>query len=301
MEEGNGKVWYLLISGLLIVLIGRIIVRKMYPKQEGFSGMERFTQRTNGDLFGKFYVRHYDRLMYSREKNLFEYRKIREATGLSGDSRVLDMGSGTGHHLQLLSENGVPGIAIDSSEDMVSYARATYPDLDFRQESMETAEFPAGAFSHVLCLYFTIYYVRDKKRVFENCMRWLSPGGFLVIHLVDKHRFSPVVPGSNRVRNVNVQKYENNRITKSVARLDKYNYVSSFTADDPDQPSVSLFTEKFTDNSGKVLQNDHSLYMETQSSILFQAKEAGFVLDARIDMGKIGYHYQYLYVLQKPE
>ena len=292
--------WYLLIIIAITVLLGRFLVKKMYPRQEGFSGMERFQLRESKDIFDSFYVGHYDRLMYSGEKNQYEFDKIQEVTDLSDDSRVLDMGSGTGHHLQIFSENGVPGIGIDQSSDMVRYASQTYPELTFQEKSMESADLPAGAFTHALCLHFTIYYVEDKLEVFRNCYRWLAPGGYLILHLVNKHKFSPVVPGSNKVRNVNVQKYENGRITKSEAKVGRYNFTSDFLLEDPDRPGASAFVEKFTDHYGKVRQNKHTMFMETQSDILKKAYAAGFVLDTRIDLGRTGYDHQYLYVLQKP-
>ena len=298
---GQHNIWYSLITIMIIVFVGRVIMRKMYPRVEGFAGMERFQLKENDELFDSFYVSFYDQLMYSRDKLRYEFNKIQEMTDLSEDSRVLDMGSGTGHHLHVFSENGVQGIGMDKSEDMVEYARRTYPDLDFQVESMESANFPAGAFSHILCLYFTIYYVKNKQAVFANCFKWLSPGGYLVLHLVNKNKFSPVVPGSNKIRNTNVQKYEEGRITKSIAKLDKYNYTSNFVLEDRDDDKVSSFIEKFTDHYGKVRENKHTLYMETQTEILKQAYNSGFVLDARIDLGKIGYNFQYLYIFQKPE
>ena len=41
---------------------------------------------------------------------------------------------------------------------------------------------------HVTCLYFTIYYIKDKEN-FSNCFYWLKPGGVLLLHLVDVNKF----------------------------------------------------------------------------------------------------------------
>ena len=214
----NISIWYLLLLGLLIVLIGRIAMRKLCPRRDGFSTMERYVLRENPEVFDQFYVNYYDKLMYNREKNQFEFGEIQRMTDLSEESRVLDIGSGTGHHLQLFAQNGIPGIGLDSSEAMVEYARGVYPGLDFHKGAVEEVVYPPKAFTHILCMYFTIYYIKHKKKAFDNCMKWLAPGGYMVVHLVNKHKFNPVVPGSNKIRNVNIQKREAGRITKSLAK-----------------------------------------------------------------------------------
>ena len=112
--------------------------------------------------------------------------------------------------------------------------------------------------------------------------------------------FNPVLPSSNKIRNVNIQKYQNGRITKSMMKLDQYNYTSHFKLEGNENDAESIFEEKFTDNSGKVRQNNHIFYMETQKDILFKAKNAGFILLAKVDMASIDYNHQYLYILQKP-
>ena len=40
--------------------------------------------------------------------------------------------------------------------------------------------------------------------------------------------------------------------------------------------------------------------MEPQKQILSLAKEEGFVLKGKIDLGQMQYNYQYVYILQKP-
>ena len=55
-------------------------------------------------------------------------------------------------------------------------------------------EFPADTFTHITCLYFTIYYIKDKRLFFENCFKWLKPHGVLVIHLVNMNKFDPILP-----------------------------------------------------------------------------------------------------------
>ena len=48
------------------------------------------------------------------------------------------------------------------------------------------------------------------------------------------------------------------------------------------------------------MKNEHEVFMPTQKAILHQAKRAGFILNAKMNLVEVEYEYQYLYVLQKP-
>ena len=43
------------------------------------------------------------------------------------------------------------------------------------------------------------------------------------------------------------------------------------------------------------------MYMEPENDILNIAKQSGFIIADKIDLIKVGYEYQYLYIFQKPE
>jgi SAM-dependent methyltransferase len=52
------------------------------------------------------------------------------------DKVVLDAGSGTGYLTNQLAERGARAIGVDLSEEMVGIARATYPGVDYRVDSV---------------------------------------------------------------------------------------------------------------------------------------------------------------------
>ena len=55
---------------------------------------------------------------------------------------------------------------------MVNIAQKNYPELNFRVADMlDTMEFQSDTFTHIMCLYFTIYYIKDKRRFLENCYK----------------------------------------------------------------------------------------------------------------------------------
>ena len=46
--------------------------------------------------------------------------------------------------------------------------------------------FFSGAYKRL----YSIYEFQNKKQFFNNCYNWLKPNGYLIIHLVDREKFS---------------------------------------------------------------------------------------------------------------
>ena len=62
-----------------------------------------------------------------------------------------------------------------------------------------------------------------------------------------------------------------------------------------------LFTEKFkNDSDGKVRKNEHIMYMPDTQQIVDEAQACGFIVEAKADLLKCQYEYQYLYMFVKP-
>ena len=131
-------------------------------------------------------------------------------------------------------------------------------------------------------------------------MNWLIRGGYLIIHLVNRETFDPILPPGNPLFFVSPQKYAKKRITSTNVKFDTFSYSSNFELSP--EKNIGTFTEKFKDDdTGKTRKQEHTLYMETQESILHQAKDAGFILQGKIDLMQCSYENQYLYILVKPE
>ena len=127
------------------------------------------------------------------------------------------------------------------------------------------------------------------------------PGGTLIIHLVDKEMFDPIIPPANPLLLVSPQKYAEDRITTSNVTFNNFKYSSNFVMDDDNDTAkfVERFKNKDTDKTFR--KNEHIMYMEDQGEILSMAQNLGFIILGKIDMVKAQYEYQYLYILQKPE
>lgn len=267
--------------------------------QEGFRQKERYVIRKNGKIYDDFYVSLFDMLFQKDELVREELDLLSPIVEFNQDSHVLDVAAGSGMTLELLKKRNIPAIGIDESKAYVDLAKNKFSDIQIALGSpLKSNTFHPSSFSHILSLYFTLYYIKDKTIFFKNCYDWLMPGGYLVIHLVNRDKFDPIVPSGNPFLMVSPQKYAKQRITKSKVKLTNFQYDSDFTLNK--EKNTGTFTETFTnDNDGHVRQNVHTLYMDTQRHILSLAKDVGFSLLGKLDLNIIQYEYNYLYILQK--
>lgn len=299
------KIFFIFVFVVILLFMTKQIANSQ--NVEGFEnnlddtiGDDKFIIKKDNDIYDDFYSRVYDKLVFSDIKNNFEIGKILNNTSPTTKSYILDIGSGTGHHVGKLSSLGYNTLGIDFSQAMIKKSKENYPTSTFIQGDInKTMTFNANEFSHILCLYFTIYYFKNKRHFFDNCYNWLMPGGYLIIHLVDREKFDTILPVGDVFTFVSPQKYADNRITSTVAKFNNYEYKSKF--DFNKDNNVVDFVEFFKNkNTGKIRKNIHNLYMESQSTILSKARDSGFILVSKINMSKCHYNYQYLYILQKP-
>uniref|UniRef100_A0A6C0JFE1 Methyltransferase domain-containing protein n=1 Tax=viral metagenome TaxID=1070528 RepID=A0A6C0JFE1_9ZZZZ len=298
-----GKI-LILISLLLIIIVFFKYVHQMSPynntKREGFQQTKDFLFKKGIEIYDDFYANIYDFLVFNEMKNDYEVGLILNQNVPNVKSVILDVGSGTGHHVAKMAENkNLEVVGIDISPSMIKKAKENYPNLNFQQADVLNKDvFNNNTFTHILCLYFTLYYIEDKASFFNNCMDWLMPGGYLVVHLVDRYKFDPILPPGNPLFIVSPQKYAKERITKTKVNFNEFIYNADFKLDETSD--TAIFDEKFKFNDGKVRKQEHILYMNNLSDIVNMAQDAGFLLHAKIDLVKVAYEYQYLYVFMKP-
>jgi len=298
-----GKI-LILISLLLIIIVFFKYVQKLSPhniiKREGFQQQQEFLFKKGLDIYDDFYANIYDFLVFNEVKNDYEVGLILNQNVPNTKTVILDVGSGTGHHVAKMAQNkNLEIIGIDTSPSMIKKAKENYPNLNFKQANVLNKDiFHNNTFTHILCLYFTIYYIENKVDFFNNCMDWLMPGGYLVVHLVDRYKFDPILPPGNPLYVVSPQKYAKERITKTKVNFNEFVYNADFKLNE--STNTAIFDEKFKFNDGKVRKQEHILYMNDVSDIVNIAQEAGFLLHAKVDLVKVAYEYQYLYVFMKP-
>jgi SAM-dependent methyltransferase len=292
-----GKV--IIFTILLMVLV--MIFKPMNAyRAEGFEQNDQFLFKTGQDVYDDFYADIYDYLVFNNAKDEYEVGEIMNKTSASSESKILDIGCGTGHHVAELSGRSIDVLGIDISPSMIKKAKQNYPDYKFEVKDATNSQiFQRDTFTHILCMYFTIYYIQDKGQFFENCYNWLMPGGYLIVHLVDRKNFDPILPPGNPLLYVSPQKYAKERITNTKVKFTDFAYNANFDLDE--QNNIAKFTEKFkNDKDGKVRKHEQIMYMPDLSEIVNEAQSAGFVVEGKVDLLNCQYEYQYLYIFTKP-
>lgn len=109
-------------------------------------------------------------------KGLLEAR----LNALSGPLRILEAGCGRDWPLKLAVPYKLTGLDMDPD------ALAARKDLDEAVVGdLRTAEFPAHSFD-VIYSAFVLEHVRGADRVLKRFLRWLTPGGTLILQLPDR-------------------------------------------------------------------------------------------------------------------
>ena len=293
--------------GKILIFIALLLISIVFFKSieipkfglEGFQSQEKFLFKSGDEVYDDFYVNIYDYLVFNNIKNSYEIGEIVNKTSADETSVILDVGCGTGHHVDLLSQQNLKVVGIDISPSMIQKAKENFPGKDFSVgNALDSTQFNYNVFTHILCLYFTIYYFPDKKQFFDNCMDWLMPGGYLIVHLVDRENFDPILPPGNPLYIVSPQKYAKERITTTKVTFNDFVYNSDFKFDK--STNIATFDEKFKFNNGNVRKQEQKLYMEDTQDILTIAQQSGFILQGKIDLVSCAYDSQYLYILVKP-
>jgi len=295
------SIWSKILLFIVLLLIVIVSLKSFKRKTlEGFEQTDKFIFKTGNDIYDGFYSEIYDYLVYNSLKDSYEVGEIMNKTFPSEESLILDIGCSTGHHVAELASKNFNVVGIDTSTAMINKAKEYYPNYNYQvRDALDSNAFYPNSYTHILCLYFTIYHIKDKMLFFKNCMKWLKPGGYLVVHLVDRDMFDPILPPGNPLIMVSPQRYAEKRITNTSITFDDFKYDANFDLDGKNDIAVLNEKFKFNDN-GKVRKHEHKIYMPTHESIIQMAQETGFILQGTVDLVNVAYEYQYLYILVKP-
>lgn len=294
---------------ILMCMISAFVVK---TKQEGFThgDASNFILKEGDNVYDDFYASVYDELKYNDEKSSYEVGELVRQTQADKKSVIMEVGSGTGSHINILNKYGYNAFGLEISPAMINEAKSKYPDSLFMQgDALDTMLLPEEKLTHILCMNYTIYLIKDKRTFFQNCMKWLMNGGHLAIHMVNRERFDPtldIVVGkplkifperSDFETPVDKDGKPIQNTTTSI-KFKKYDYKRKF---DIVSDKIAHCKERFINTqNNQVRQHNHVYYMDAQRDILDMASEAGFIVSSQIELNKVGCRYQYIYILQKP-
>jgi ubiquinone/menaquinone biosynthesis C-methylase UbiE len=127
---------------------------------------------------------------YDRRYVVNDYSGVETAlwafVGPEFTGRVLEVGCGTGHWLQLLGTHGIRAAGVDASARMLAIARAAAPDAALAVGHAEQLPWRDRAFGGVFCINAFHHFV-DKLGFLGDARRVLVPGSQLMIVGLDPH------------------------------------------------------------------------------------------------------------------
>jgi len=293
----NSSIWCKIVIVSAIV-IAYYLMYKTPTTVEGFVQRQKFLLKQDLEIYDPFYSNIYDDLIYDKVRNEYEVGQIIQNTNPTQHSLILDIGSGTGDTVAAFNNKGYNAVGLDLSPPMVAIASEKYPNMEFSVgNATNVMLYPAHTFTHITCMYFTIYDIKDKFLFFRNCYEWLRPGGYLTLHLVNKDNLQEDNTDKNALNmlsSINSRKQDD---SKSYFKFNNFKYKSKFTLD----KDIGLFDETFTGPTGKVRKNIHKLFMPSHEKIVNLAQEAGFITEGKIDLSPVNYENQYIYIFYKPD
>jgi len=260
----------------------------------------------NSQLYDDFYASVYDQLSQGSVRTQAEVGLILHEWTKRGEElknfTVLDAGCGTGIATVSFAKMNVKKVVgLDKSEAMINQAKTkTLPQTTLTDEQKALVEWrkddlmnpsaaTGGEFTHAVLIYFTIYYMPDKELVFRNLFFWTKPGGKLAVHVVNKHKFDPLLESASPWIGFSMQKYSEQRLKRSEVAFNKFKYTGEFDLQDPG----AEFRETFRFNNNTVRRQRHSLRMDDINKIVGMATVAGWKYDGFVDLTPVQFEYAF--------
>lgn len=251
-------------------------------------------------IYDRFYSDIYDDLFLSTYKNQYEILQLRDSVfnkwkDTKNKIKILDIGCGIGHHVDLLNQYKYDVVGIDNSKYMINNAKKKYPLYKFiHDDFMKRELFEPLSLTHITCFFYTIYYIEDVALLFQNVNTWLKHDGVFCVHIVDKRKFDPVLEkASSLVPLYNPQKHEKKTHTSLI--FNNFKYESDWNLEKMPSSFIEVFN--FKDKSAR--RNYHNLYIYPMKKYVKIANDTGFKLVQTIDLAIANHQHNYIFCFKK--
>ncbi|MBN2075196.1 MAG: class I SAM-dependent methyltransferase [Dehalococcoidales bacterium] len=100
---------------------------------------------------------------------------------LEENSRILDIGCGSGMPVTQVLTTKFEVTGVDISEEMLKRAQVNVPKAQFILGDIMSVELPPSHF-HAVVSYYTVFHIprEEHPELFRKIHRWLMPGGYLL-------------------------------------------------------------------------------------------------------------------------
>jgi ubiquinone/menaquinone biosynthesis C-methylase UbiE len=265
---------------------------------EGFENPETLT---NDTCYDDFYAKVYDPMVQPTARAAIEVKTPIEQMEKMGkprkDIRVADLGCGTGVHVEIFANEGLRSVVgYDKSPAMINECKRRFGNREFKVGDITDPNMAAAdQFDLITMYYFTLYLIEERNKALRNIYLWLAPGGVFCVHIVNKLKFDPILEAASPFVGFSLQKYSNQRVTKSHVTFKEFEYTGDFKLNG----SRAIYEEIFKFNNGNVRKHEQQIWMPNIEPMVEEIKSVGFKLLDHIDMTPIGYEYQYLFMFAK--
>ena len=264
-----------------------------------------FEIKRDAAIYDNFFANNYDSIYFNSKLLKNEIGEISKLISKSKNTNILDVGSGTGHHIGKLSKlnSNIKITGIDNSKYMISKANKNYPKCNFIKDNiLKPKNIDNGVYSHILCLGRTIYYFnnKDKDLFLENCYDLLNYNGTLIINLIDRNNFNYfnfAIDDKVLYNSLNYGKKNDQLIIKFDKNIE---YISTIAKNKDyefsnNEPYLKI-NEKFQNyNNNSIRKNETNLFIDTLNNMINLIETKGFTNKKVINLSK----YEYLYVFKK--
>lgn len=318
-ETAGVAVLLIVLSAMMIYIIGQRVMRYIdylrVQSSEGFENQERYNKRVSlvdkpDEFYDDFYISRIHQAYYPDSKNVCRCSDLYKTAFFrlypKDKTRTLLVGANTGRFLDALCGicPEVTGITRfpklkDVADKMAPKARVVLGDAAHNHDM-----FPEGTFTHVIFEDRSLYEFHshnERRAAIKNSIRWLEPGGRLVLRVVDRERFDPMVPTSVPLRGLNIQNYLKERKRDSRVHFrDGSRIETNFTAIPSEDRAV--FREDLYDNGGAFVRTQvHRWTMPQRDAILEEVAAMGMEHDQTLSLAPCTTPHESYEIFVKPE
>ena len=144
----------------------------------------RMARRARAETYFNEHAGHWEKLRSLHVDDRLVEDALSELLGEERIGRLLDLGTGTGRMLELFAPQADQAIGIDSSQQMLAYARANLDRLGYDNCQVRHGDIfhlpYDDASQDVVIIHQVLHYIDDPAAVIAEAARALRPGGRLV-------------------------------------------------------------------------------------------------------------------------
>jgi SAM-dependent methyltransferase len=299
-----------------LLVIDKFTSRAPKKVREGFADLASdgtpYVWLGNNQLYDAFYAEIYDQLASHSSRIYMQVGECNKRWRTKSAS-ILDVGCGTGAATRAFANQGVGKVCgLDFSQPMLEEAKSQLikskldvekaAKIEYREgDMMVSTTCKPGEFTYATLFYFSVYYAKDKKQLFKNIYSWLEPGGGMMVEVVNKYKFDPMLQASAPFLGFSLQKYTKDRFNKSKITFNEFDYEGDFVLLEEGAGSEEAeFREVMTFKKGNIVRRQkHTFWMPELKEIIKAADGAGFIYKGYKDMLPMGFEYSYMLFFER--